>query len=314
MFLVTSYIKIGNVEFDFVNQVEVASSWQNQTTTAKIILPANVKVNKDALKNAIPKGAPVTIQIGYDGRLNTIFTGFVSRLHAKVPIEIECEDYMWKLKQLQVNDTCKNEKLQGFLARNIPYQIECFDITVPKYIASKVTAAQLLDKIKQDFGFPVFVRNGTIMVGKQYDPDHNTVHTVVLEGNGNSNVAANDLEFTSKDDVKIKVRAISNMDNGKKEEIELGDPDGQERTLNFFNIPKSDLKAITEKEMERLNYDGYRGSITLYGEPFVSHGDILEITNPQENDKTGRYWIDGVTYTLSIGGGIRQEATLGPKA
>jgi hypothetical protein len=312
MKILTSNIIIGKYTFDFVHGIEVTSGWQEQTSKAVIKLPAKLTVNKNELKNVFKKGDSVTIQIGYDGRLNTIFEGFVARVRPKVPLELECEDLMWKLKQIQVNDNAKNETMQSFLERNIPYPIDCFDIELPRYIASKVSAAQLLDKISQDFGLSAFVRAGKIVIGKQYDPSNTTRHIIVLDNNAKSNVVSDNLEYTSKDDVKIKVTAISNLSSGKKIEIELGDPDGESRTLNFFNIQEKDLKAIAEKEMERLQYDGYRGDFVVFGEPFIREGDIVEIRNDQESDKTGTYWTDGVNYKFDMGG-IRQEIKPGSR-
>jgi hypothetical protein len=312
MFVLQCHIVIGSFTFDFVNQINVESTWKEQTDKATIILPAALRVDSNKLKNAIPKGSEVTIQIGYKDRLNTVFKGFVSRIRPKVPVEIECEDLMWKLKQIQINENAKNESMQSYLSRVLPYPVDCFDVHLPKFIASKVTGAQLLNQIKSDFGFPSFIRNGTIVVGKQYDPVNYSTHIVTIDNSKDSNVAQDGLEFTSKDDVKIKVTAISNMDSGEKIEIELGDPDGESRSLNFYNISKNDLQAIAEKEMARLRYDGYRGDLTIFGEPFVRHGDIMQLRNDQESDKTGRYHVDGVTYSFGTGG-IRQSIKLGAR-
>ena len=312
MKILTSNITIGKHTFDFVHGIEVTTGWQEQTSKAVIRMPAKITVDKNELKNVFKKGDPVTIQIGYDGRLNTIFNGFIARVHPKVPLVLDCEDLMWKLKQIQVNDNAKNETMQSFLSRNIPYPIDCFDIKIPSYIASKVSAAQLLDKISQDFGLSAFVRDGKIVVGKQYAPDKIARHIIILDNSTRSNVVVDNLEYTSKDDVKIKVTAISNLSSGKKVEVELGDPDGETRTLNFYNIPEPDLKAIAEKEMEKLQYDGYRGDFIVFGEPFIREGEIVEIRNDQESDKTGSYWVDGVTYKFDFGG-IRQEIKPGPR-
>jgi hypothetical protein len=219
---------------------------------------------------------------------------------------------MWKLKQIQVNENAKSESMQTYLQRVLNMEVDCFDVHLNKFIASKITGAQLLNQIKSDFGFPSFIRNGKLVVGKQYADSGYKHHVVTFDNATNSNVADNSLEFTSKDDVKIKVTAISNLPSGEKHEVELGDPDGESRTLNFYDISEADLKAIAEKEMDRLQYDGYRGDLTLFGEPYVEHGDVIQLQNDQESDKTGSYWVDGVTYKFGVGG-IRQSVKLGPR-
>jgi len=313
MFVLESHITIGKYDFDFVHEVTTESTWSNQTDTATIMLPSSLLLDKNKIKDAIPKGSEVTIRTAYDGRLNTIFTGFVSGILPKVPIEFKCEDLMWKLKQLTINENAKNESMQSYLQRVIPgYEIDCFDIHLNKFIAHNLTAAQVLNQIKSDFGFPSFVRNGKIVVGKQYDPDNNQVHRFVIDNISGCNVKSNNLEFKSKDDVKLKVTAISNLPSGEKIEVELGDKDGESRTLNFYDLSEKDLRAVAEKEIERMKYDGYRGDFTAYGEPFVKHGDIVELINDQGSDKVGRYWVDGCNITFGVSG-YQQVIKLGPR-
>ena len=307
-----THITIGQFTFDYVNNLTVESTWMELTDKATITLPANLKLDKTKLKSLVPKGAAVEIKTGYNDRLKTIFKGFVARVHPITPIKIDCEDLMWQLKQIEVNSNCSNELMGDYVARIQPYPVDAFNVTVPKFIAHRITAAQVLNELRSNYGLQIFVRNGKITIGKQYDPSNYSTHIVQLENNFNSNVKKNELEYTSKDDVKLKVTAISNQPDGTKLEVELGDPDGEKRTLNFYNLSKSDLKALAEKEIERLRYDGYRGNLVLFGEPTVYHGDVIEIRNDADGDKAGRYWVDGVTYEFGVGG-YQQTVKLGAR-
>ncbi len=308
MRVLKSHITIGKYEFDFVHELRIETSWMTQTQKGTIILPAALKFDIGTLKSEIKKGDEVTIKIGYDDHPNTIFTGFVARLKPSIPVVIEVEDAMWKLKQIEVNDTAKDESLKSFLERNIPYEVDCFDINIYRFVASKITASQLLNELKNDYGFYSFFKNGKLVVGKQYDPANYT--TQILEMY--YNILEDNLEYKTKDDVKIKVTAISNMADGTKHEVELGDPEGESRSLNFYNLPKAELTKIATKEIERLSYDGYRGDITIFGEPFFQIGDVAEIRNAKESDKTGRYWVDAVDYSFGVNG-YRQTITLGSR-
>lgn len=307
-------ITIGSYSFDFVNEVEITSGWKNFTDKATIRIPSSLKVDQNAIKSAFPKGTAVSISLGYaSDKLHALFTGYVARVKPTIPLEIECEDEMWKLKQIQVNENARNESMQAYLSRILGVEVDCFDITIPRLVAANITGVQLLDKIKSDYGFPSFMRNGKLVVGKPYDPNNLTLHTVVVDNSKDSTVKGQNLEYTTKDDVKLKVIAISNMDNGKKEQVELGDADGESHTLNFFNIPKSDLQKVAEQEMEKLSYDGYRGDLTLFGVPLVQHGDVIRLKNTQESDKTGDYRVDEVIYRFGVDG-FEQKVKPGPKA
>jgi len=307
-------IMIGNNWFDFVHQVNIESSWKEFTDKATIMLPKALKIKSDELKKAIPSGTPVSIKIGYEGNeIQELFKGYVVRVKNSTPVEIECEDEMWQLKKIQVNENCKNEKLGDYLKRVLNVDVDSFDIKVPSMVVSKLTGVQLLDKIKEEFGFNSYFRKGVLVIGKNYSQEVPDKHVVVIDDALDCNVKAQSLEYMSKDDVKIKVTAISNMSNGSKEEVTFGDSDGEERTLNFFDIPKSELQGIAEQEAEKLKYDGYRGDLTLFGLPIVRHGDILTLSNSQESDKTGDYFIDSVKYSFGLNG-FEQAIEPGPKA
>lgn len=309
MEVLNCHIVIGKYTFDYVHKVDITSSWMQLTDGGTITLPANLRLTNNQLKQYFKKGDAVEVFIGYESfGLTKVFEGFLTRIHPTVPIVLDVEDLMWKLKQIQVNDTAKNETIGSFLSRVLPYEIDAFEIDLPRFIASKITGAQLLEQIKSDFGLSAFVRNGKVVVGKQYDPENTTHHIFELD----NNVLTDQLEFVAKEDVKLKITAISNNADGTKTEITLGETDGEERSLNFYNLSKADLKALAEKEMQRLVYDGYRGTITAFGEPIVMHGDIVELRNSTESDKTGNYYVDGVVYRYGIEG-VRQEITLGSR-
>lgn len=312
MFIPQVNIKIGTYSFDFVNELVVESSWQQQTSTAVIKIPAALKIDKNKVNETFKKGLPVEIQFGYKPNMNIVFKGYVVRVKPTVPIEIHCEDEMWNLKQIQINETVKDEKLADFLKRVLNVEVDAFETTIPKMICSKISGSQLLDEIKSMYGFSSFFRNGVLVVGKPYAQSGYSRHQFIIENASNCNVHSHSLEFVSKEDVKIKVTAISNMADGTKHEVEFGDPDGETRTLNFYNVPKTELESIAKAEFEKMQYDGYRGSFTAFGEPFVIHGDVVELINEQESDKTGSYWIDGVTYNFSISG-VRQTIKPGPR-
>lgn len=302
-------ITIGGYTLDFAESFEVQSSWKTLTDTATIIEPAKLKFDRGTLRDSIRKGSEVLIQAGYLPNLQTIFRGFVTSVKPSTPVEIECEDYMWKLKQVQVNDVASNETLRSFLERNIKdIEIDCFDVSLPKYIASKITATQLLEELKKDFGFPAFIRDNKLVIGKQYDPDNNTEHTCTLH----YDVAEDDLEYETKDDISFNVTAISNLQSGEKIEIQLGDPEGESRTLNFYDLNKTELQKIAQSEFDRLYYDGYRGSFTYFGYAVIKPGDVVNLQDRLSSDKQGRYFVDDVTYSLSQSSGIRQTVQIGP--
>lgn len=148
---------------DFVNSVEIKSSWKNLTTTAKIIFPRSVYIKTDTgntswvsqsvytpqnSNNQTPillRGDRISISLGYyynpNGtyvtQINEEFNGFITKINPKLPMELECEDNMWLLKQAQ----CPNKvfpKSQYNTQTIIQYLLQNpvlpVDTTNPSYI------------------------------------------------------------------------------------------------------------------------------------------------------------------------------------
>lgn len=320
MFILKSHITIGDLTFNWVNTIEVESSWELLTDKAKIVLPTNVKVetepgkhetlNFHQLKDYLKNGDEVEIKVGYDEDLNTIFKGYLSYIKPRVPIEVYCEDEMIQLKKDPINDSLKDTSISKLADKHFAkYETDVMNIDLGNYYIPNLTGAKLLDQFKSDFGLHSFFRDDTLVIGKRYNKE--TANTVSFKLD--YNIISDELEYKTKDQVKLKVKAISNNPDGSKTEIELGDADGELRTLNFYNVAKSELKKVAEAEMERLVYDGWRGSFTAFGVPLVFHGDIVELVYGSESFKTGRYWVDGVNYEFGVNG-FRQDIKLGARA
>ncbi|KAA6348038.1 hypothetical protein EZS27_004490 [termite gut metagenome] len=105
MFVPCCHIKIGSVSFTSINEVQIKRSMYNLAVTALIKVPVTAVLKHTGeppahieTANAIKTGDRVEIKLGYDGKLNTEFTGYVKRLNYKVPLEIECEDEYYKTR------------------------------------------------------------------------------------------------------------------------------------------------------------------------------------------------------------------------
>src|SRR3982750_1108876 len=98
-----SYITIGDYEFKSCHSFETTKSWKNLTQTAIIKLH-----NISGLIGAIKEGDVVEIYAGYDNEpLVQEFVGYVSEISPTIPVEIKCEDEMWKLRQETVSGSWK---------------------------------------------------------------------------------------------------------------------------------------------------------------------------------------------------------------
>ncbi len=317
MYLVPKcHITIGSLKFDWSHEIEINSSWKLLTDTAIIKLPANVKLKSDVdsgdslrtILDHIPFGALVKIELSAHNNMTTLFQGYVTEIMSKVPIVLQCEDEMRQLKKDPITDSGKKQTLKGLLLKNFTsYKTNTVDIELGNYQIDNATRAQFLKQIQSDFGVYSFFRNGVLTIGKQYDSSTQKQHTFNLD----RDVIVENLEYKSADQIKLNVTAISHLPNGEKLEVQIGELDGEKRTLNFYNVPEAELKATAEREMVRFKYDGWRGDFTALGLEIVTHGDIVTLQYISKHlNKSSKYYVDSVTYSFGVGG-FRQKIELG---
>lgn len=316
-------ITIGSHTFDFVTAGEISTSWKTLTDTAKFTLPRNIKKfwggDNQFLQELVKRGDEVEIKLGYDGNLETEFVGFISDVKmGRPPVEIECEDLMWSLKQETVNESYKTVKLKK-LVEDITFynryieDIVVDDVDLGAFRIEDQSPAAVLEYLKNSYGLKSFFRGKTLYVGFAYPADQ--YKKITYDFQQNVKEEGNSLVYKSADDIKLKVKAISIMeDDNEKIEVELGDPDGAVRTLHFYNLSKAHLEHAAQSQMDLLKYDGFRGSFKCFGIPHPAHGDIADIKDQWYPEHKGAYFIDRVVTRFGVGIGIDREIHLGLKA
>ncbi|MBJ2189374.1 MAG: hypothetical protein JFT10_00795, partial [Muribaculaceae bacterium] len=88
-------------------------------------------------------------------------------------------------------------------------------------------------------------------------------------------ISDSSLDEQKAEDVKIKLKVVSlQPDNKKKIKVEIGDPDGEKRTLHCYGKTEAEAKAWGEQELERLKRDGLTGSFQTFGHVLL---DVLDV-------------------------------------
>lgn len=102
MYRLTAKIEITGAKswrLDFVTGVEITRDTEKLTDICKITLPKKIKWDGE---NEVPvkRGDAVKVWLGYDDRNELAFAGYVKEVGFKTPVVLECEDEMFKLKQM----------------------------------------------------------------------------------------------------------------------------------------------------------------------------------------------------------------------
>ena len=285
-------------------------------STAQVVLPRNIKdFNQNKVKDWFKRGDKVEIYLcyGLDEDLILEFSGYITQVSADYPITIKLEDEMWRLKQIPVNFSSKNEKLKSFVQKYVTDYPILIDAEVPLGAVNikNKTLGEVFKKFQEDLSLYAFIRNGKLVVAKPYSDVTDKIPVFDLE----KNCVSNDLNYLSKEErtVKVIAESVQNFAKTKKKlKFELGDPDPKttiNKTLSVTTL--NDLQAEVRRIYDLYKKEGFDGSFTTFGTPSVQHGQKVKITSSLYNDREGIYYIDSIKKKFSRDG-YRQEIELGP--
>lgn len=299
------------VDFSYCKEITIKKGWKSLTDTCVITLPRKLKLEGKNLVDFLRPGFGVQVYLGYNGRFNLEFSGYIARVEPNVPAVLHCEDEMWKLKQTSYKFSYKSVSLSQLISDIAPnYKTVTVGAELGPFRISNVSAAKVLEELRKNFGFSSWFVGTTLYVGLPYSLGRKTKHLYGFQ----MNIIDNEkLQYRTKQEAKVKVKAISIFPNNSRIEEKLGDEQGEEHTLHFYGLQKAELKARALQELDKLKYDGYKGKIRSFGFPFCLHGDIAEISDELYTERTGAYFIDEVEVECGLSG-FKRTLTLGGKA
>jgi len=295
-----------------VSAITTETSFKQLTDRATVTLPRNVKFfDKHKVRDIFRRGAPIKIEFGYNGEYITEFEGYITQASANIPIELVCEDEMWKLKQLPVNVSLQNATLESLFKAIAPnYDLDVLEgVQLGNVRFANSTVAQVLDKLsKEPYNLYSYMKGKQLVCGKYYadDTEEETINFHLER-----NAVSNDLNYRSAEDITLKIKGVSVLKNGGKIEAEIGEAGGDEYQLTYYNIEaKAEVLKLLEKDYETKKRGGFDGSFTAFGTPSVRHGLKVKLTSDLYEDRSGTYYVEAVNKTYD-NAKIRQEITLG---
>lgn len=314
-------VVIGSFTFYSIVECSIDTSYTQLIDVCRIHLPRRttwkglpVYLGETGL---IKPYAAVEVWLGYDGKLQREFSGFVRKVYAGTPVVVECEDDAYILKQTKVlpkafDQTTLKEVLKYVLP---PWMYELAtidDVNLGKFIIySEVTAAKVLQEIMSQYHLFAFFRDGGLFVGRPVFDEGQKEHSLTWGYNIITDPRA--LDYMHDDENLIRVKAISVLKDNTKLEAEYGDDGGtiHEVNVNFIDN-ETDLKEMAKRRYEVLKRPGMRGSVEIFGIPRLKHGDIINFASVLEDsgECTGKYVTEGILKTFGSNG-YKQLAKLG---
>ncbi len=317
MYVLRSKIEIGNYIFHGVHDVKIVKSVTELTEKAFIKLPISFVINGQSkrLEEIIKNEDKVFIKLWYIGQENhaETFHGYVRQIDHNRPVEIECESTLGLLRKKSIHKRWSKVSLKALLTEVLggTLPLVCpVDLTLKSFTAKRATVYSLLLKIKENYGLDMYVnRNGALYCGlRQTIPTADRIGFKLHQ-----NVIKSNLKWQSQDDVRLNIKAVAILPDDKKLEVQVGDPEGESRTLHFYNITSEvKLKDLARSEMELYKFSGYRGYLTTFLVPKAQIGDTAVLLDDDYPSRNGSYFIKGMTTTFGSSG-ARRKVELGRK-
>lgn len=330
MFKLDYKITINNIRFNGVASVKTKRSLTSLGGSATIVVPATAVLKQTdgsrlnvLTAQQVKRGDPVEVELGYNGKLKKEFSGFVKRVNYTRPLEIECEDAVFLLRDKKVkksytkSDNATIEKvIRDIIAgTNITLETGGLDIPIESLLLAtksgeEVPAEEALNHILDVYGLVGFFNTSqTLFVGLRYGKRLGEVKYRL----GWNTIKDDELKYHNADDMKVKVKAVYFTALGKKEVREIGDGDGSVRTIHLTGVKDAaKIDELAKNELDKWKFNGFSGKITAFLEPYAEVGSIISIQDEKYPERAGNYYCEGTEVTFGAKG-ARRIIELGAK-
>lgn len=329
-FLLCSNIEIGSMKQIKVHEVKVDKSVYDFVDKAVIKLPAKARLivkndttasvygekQVDTTKYFI-EGAPVKIELGYNGSLKQEFVGFISRVNFATPVQIECEGYSYQLRNKTVNQVFKAQTLLSVLKEIIKGTDIVIDeksvpvATVQKLVLQKNSGTEALLELKKVLANSVtFYFRGKQLIAELFPLI--PTKTEVKYRLGWNTIKDNELKLRQAKNQEVIVRYIGEKSDGTKVMVESG-KNGETKEFRTHGVTdKTTLQKMADAQRSRMSYAGYEGKLTAFLEPYAEPAMKAVITDEKYPERSGNYIVETVSVTYGVSG-ARRTVSIGLK-
>lgn len=305
MFDMNWKITIGKFRLSMLSSVEITRSVEQLSDTAIIVLPGSVFNKTLEVEQKISRGDKVTIELGYNGKLENEFDGYLDSISSDDgSIKLRCEDPLFLLKTAIGDKEFINPDISDILKYIVPksFNIKCdYSFRYDKYVIQNATSYQVLKKLQEETKANVYLKGNELHVHPQYSEIFGKAHYSFQE-----NIENSSLEYKNAEDRKVEVTVEGKGKDGKVIRETVGEKGGDTITLKIDGV--SDPKTLRNLAIEQLkvkSYTGYSGSFTGWLVPYCDAGYAVKIIDTDYEYKSGTYYCIEVTTTMDSSGGKR---------
>lgn len=309
----TYEIKIGQRTLKGISKVLIESSVESLSDIASIELPAYINNQAYDIEDKVKRGMAVEIKLGYNGKNNTEFKGFVRSISVNTPCVIECEDEIFSFRKAVRSEVFIKKSVSDILKAigsqvGVPVVSKVNDLVYDKFVIQDATGYEVLQKIQEQFRIMIYMYEGKLYANYMF-MERNGVEYL----NFQKNVKASSLKFVREEDTKVRVniRGVG-ADNKATKLVQVGQSGGE-----VVNLPErlnvTDEKAlqnIANEELKRLSYTGFRGSLTTWGAVKIGAAWVVNVKDEDYPGRDGFYFVKGMKVIFGKDTGFERELNL----
>jgi hypothetical protein len=324
------------MSLNYVNKFQCTSGWENLTNNATVVIPKNV-VAKDLNGNDVPllgtninigngdnplflRGDRITVSSGYwyvndlGAQVQDVtlkFEGFISKVHSKMPITLECEDNGWILKQIKAPDKVYGDgvSIQSIITDLVKgtglvvatKSTTKVDFNVGTFFTKNETVMQVLARIKNVYKIGVYVHGNEIRIGypTYYQRDvQNPSKPFIFRFQ--KNIISDNLEYQRKEDIVISATAESYYVQSGGGSTKDGATKGKTRKLMVFVSldAQGNFKSQTITNTSQIPQNVAGERMTFF---FPYAKTAKELTELAKNELQKKYYTGFKGYFTTFG-------------
>jgi hypothetical protein len=335
MFVLNSKIAIGGFFFTTVNEVVIRKSVHSVVETAEVHIPAVAMIRRKGraqperrtTSELFSAGDAVVIKLGYNGSLETEFTGYVKNVVCNRHVAIECEGVSWLLRRIVPEKIVNANDVESAIVairKMLPgLHVKCKDnVDLTNVFSAGMSGLDVVNAISTytDGNIQCFMAERDVLwCGRFYTSCANgevfNRGSLVRYKVGYNALRDSELRAHNTEAAPAQVTYMRRPINGVVESGTTGKVGktgaNYLRMLNHIAGRKG-LKQLADERMARFRYRGLDGRLTAFLQPYVQPGYRVSIADSLNKDRDGIYVAESVEVRFGVGG-ARRIIEVGPR-
>ncbi len=261
------------------------------------------------------KGDRVSVAVGYDNKNNPVFEGFVSDINYAERLVIECEGYVYQLRDRYINWSHKSATSMTVLQEvvrdtEILISPKTANINLGAVSFKNAPATKVLEWFAKECACQVSMEGRYLYVGASryvtIDPKREIKRHNLRVG---YDVISTELQHERSEEVQINIVAKEQSGSVKRVKSETTRYSNVKEVRVRAGLDPTYLNAVAKELQGVENSEGYRGSATLFLTPHVRKSDSVQLIDDRFPERSGGYIVEAVEGSYDSNGG-RQRITM----